>query len=181
MRIAPLTALLAAVAAASCGGGTNTTQQQQVSGSSAATANRANVSLDKNSYAVFPDADAGADPAVPAEQGGKGFKGDGWQTNATYELIGDPRAIRGGTFREYELDFPSTLRVYGPEANTVLNLMIQSTVYEQLLYLHPNTLDYIPGLATHWQISPDQLTYRFRLDPNARFSDGEPVVADDVV
>jgi microcin C transport system substrate-binding protein len=47
--------------------------------------------------------------------------------------------------------------------------------------LHPNTLDYIPALATHWQISPDKLTFRYRLDPNARWADGQPVVADDVV
>ncbi len=39
----------------------------------------------------------------------------------------------------------------------------------------------MPALATHWQISPDKLTYRFRIDPNARWSDGQPVVADDVV
>ncbi len=38
-----------------------------------------------------------------------------------------------------------------------------------------------PGLATHWQISPDHMTYRFRIDPNARFSDGQPVTAEDVV
>ena len=54
-------------------------------------------------------------------------------------------------------------------------------VYETLLTLHPTTLDYMPVLATHWQISPDKMTYRFRLDPNARFSDGQPVIADDVV
>ena len=39
----------------------------------------------------------------------------------------------------------------------------------------------MPSLASHWQISPDKLTYRFRLDPNARFSDGTPVTAEDVV
>ena len=38
-----------------------------------------------------------------------------------------------------------------------------------------------PVLATHWQVSPDRLTYRFRLDPNARFSNGAPVTAEDVV
>jgi microcin C transport system substrate-binding protein len=36
-------------------------------------------------------------------------------------------------------------------------------------------------LATHWQISEDRSTYRFRIDPNARWADGEPVTADDVV
>ena len=35
----------------------------------------------KADYPVFPDADKGADPAVPAEQGGRGFKGEGWTTN----------------------------------------------------------------------------------------------------
>ena len=47
--------------------------------------------------------------------------------------------------------------------------------------VHPATLRYIPSVATHWQISPDKLTYRFRINPNARFSDGTPVTSDDVV
>jgi microcin C transport system substrate-binding protein len=53
--------------------------------------------------------------------------------------------------------------------------------YEGLLLLHPTTLDYIPALATHWQISQDRRTFRFRINPNARWSDGMPVVAEDVV
>jgi microcin C transport system substrate-binding protein len=173
--------LLAALFVSACGGGTSQQQQPQASNTSAPAASRANVSTDKNAYPVFPNQDAGADPSVPAEQGGKGFKGEGWQTNTDYDLIGDPRGTRGGMYREFQLDFPSTLRLNGPEANTVLNSMIGSMVYETLLTLHPNSLDYMPALATHWQISPDKLTYRFRLDPNARWSDGQPVVADDVV
>ena len=174
--------LLSTVAAFACGGGTSNTQQQsQNSNSTAPVASRSNASTDKNSYSVFPNQDAGADPSVPAEQGGKGFKGDGWQTNTTYDLVGDPRAAKGGVYREFQLDFPSTLRLNGPEANTVLNSMIGGMVYETLLYLHPNSLDYMPGLATHWKVSPDKLTYWFRMDPNARWSDGQPVVADDVV
>ena len=39
----------------------------------------------------------------------------------------------------------------------------------------------MPALATHWQISPDKMTFRFRIDPNARFSDGTPVTGDDVL
>src|SRR5688572_29970796 len=68
-----------------------------------------NVSLNKDDYPVFPDVDAGADPSVSAEQGGKGFSGEGWETNTSYGLIGDPRAVKGGTFREATTDFPSTL------------------------------------------------------------------------
>jgi microcin C transport system substrate-binding protein len=137
-------------------------------------------SSDKGSYPVFPDADTGADPAVTAEQGGKGFAGTGWQTNTDYELIGDPRAIRGGLFQDELLEFPGTLRIFGPET-TILNYHLQTMVYDTLLDLHPTSLDFIPQLATHWQISDDKLEYRFRLNPNARFSDGQPVTADDVV
>src|SRR6185436_10417111 len=53
--------------------------------------------------------------------------------------------------------------------------------YETLLGLHPTTLEYIPGLATHWQISADKKTFRFRINPNARFSDGMPVTSEDVI
>ncbi|PYR81761.1 MAG: hypothetical protein DMF87_04170 [Acidobacteria bacterium] len=160
--------VVATLAAFACGGGTSNQQQPQASNTSAPAAKRGNVSMNKADYPVFPNADAGADPSVSAEQGGKGFKGDGWQTNTEYELIGDPRAVRGGTYREYQPDFPNTLRLYGPEANTQLNLMIGNMVYEALLSLHPNTLDYMPALATHWQISPDKMTFRYRIDPNAR-------------
>ena len=179
MRVAVHSALLACVVTLSVGCGGGPAPEAERTGTAPPAPSTA--ATDKSAYPVFPDADKGADPAVPADQGGRGFKGEGWETNTDYELIGDPRAVKGGVFREYQLDFPTTLRLNGPEANTVLNGMIGSLAYETLLNLHPTTLDYMPVLATHWQISPDKLTYRFRLDPNARFSDGMPVTADDVV
>ena len=141
---------------------------------------RGPVSMDKNDYSVFPDADAGADPSVSAEDGGAGFTGEGWETNLDFELIGDPRAVKGGSYRTDTSDFPGTLRVFGPDT-TILNQVIHNMAYETLLGMDPRTLEYIPALATHWQLSEDQLTYRFRLNPNARFSDGEPVTSEDVV
>ena len=150
------------------------------SGSSAPTASSGPVSANKDDYPVFPDADAGADSSVSVDQGGKGFTGEGWETNTQYDLIGDPRAVKGGVYREGLLDFPTTLRYYGPNV-TAWNAMVQSMVYETLLGLHPTTYEYIPGLASHWQISEDKKTFRFRIDPNARWSDGQPVTAEDVV
>ena len=181
MRTAPYFVVLSLIATLSvaCGGGS--APEERAGSSTAPATDGRQVATDKNAYPVFPNADSGADPSVPAEQGGKGFTGEGWETNADYDLIGDPRAVKGGVFREFQLDFPTTLRLNGPEANTVLNGMIGSMAYETLLGLHPTTLDYIPVLATHWQISADKMTYRFRIDPNARFSDGQPVTADDVI
>lgn len=169
---------LALVILAGCSGSTPGTPSDS---SSTSTAQPTNVSLNKDDYPVFPNAEAGADPAIPAEQGGKGFTGDGWETNTKFDLIGDPRAIKGGVFREFQSYFPGTLRIYGPESNLAAFSLIQNLSYETLLGLHPSTLEYIPALATHWQVSPDKLTYRYRIDPNARFSDGMPVTADDVV
>lgn len=183
MRVVAKSTLIAGLLSLSvaCGGGGGPEANRGGTTPASGGGPAANVNTDKNAYPVFPNADAGADPAVSPEQGGRGFKGEGWETNTDYDLIGDPRAIKGGTFREYQLDFPSTLRLNGPEANTVLNSMIGSMAYESLLTLHPSSLDWMPALATHWQVSPDKLTYRFRMDPNARFSDGQPVTSDDVV
>jgi microcin C transport system substrate-binding protein len=172
--------LVTALVFAACGGGTSNTQQPQASNPTAPAAGAANISTDKNGYPVFVDKDAGADPSVPPEQGGKGFTGEGWDTNTSFDLIGDPHAVKGGVFREGQPDYPATLRYIGPNLS-VWNATLHGLVYESLLGLHPTTLEYIPVVATHWQILPDKLTYRFRLDPNARFSDGTPVTADDVI
>ncbi len=174
-RLAPLLIVWLATVVA-CGG-----SAPEPEPASAGRTSALDVSLDKNDYPVLPNPDAGADPDVSADDGGRGFTGEGWETSTDYDLIGDPRAVKGGTLREYVLAFPGTLRMHGPESNTLLNFTIQGMVYESLLSLHPNTLEYMPVLATHWQTSEDRLTYRFRLDPNARWSDGEPVVAEDIV
>src|SRR5678816_3091856 len=52
--------------------------------STPATSN-SNAALNKDDYPVFPDPDSGADPSIPAEQGGKGFTGQGWETNTTFD------------------------------------------------------------------------------------------------
>jgi oligopeptide transport system substrate-binding protein len=38
-----------------------------------------------------------------------------------------------------------------------------------------------PGVAEHWEISPDGLTYTFHLRQNARWSNGEPLTSQDFV
>jgi microcin C transport system substrate-binding protein len=177
-----LLAALLIIVSLACGGSSTPSEEEAGTHSSSATsADNRSVSTNKDDYPVFPDADSGADPSVSAEQGGKGFTGKGWETNTSFDLIGDPRAVKGGTLRQAnQTDFPSTLRYVGPNV-TAWNLMLHTMVYETLLTLHPTTLDFIPALATHWQVSGDKRSFRFRLDPNARFSDGMPVTSADVV
>jgi len=173
--------VLIAALALGIGGCGKSSNPEPGSGSTSPVMPSGPVSTNKADYPVFPNADAGADPSVSAEQGGKGFTGKGWETNTDFDLIGDPRAIKGGVFRDYVPDFPGTLRMVGPESNSQFNYGITAMAYESLLGVHPTTLEFIPGLATHWQVSPDKMTYRFRIDPNARFSDGVPVTSEDVV
>ena len=80
-----------------CGG--SSAPEERGGGSTTPATNGRQVATDKNAYPVFPDADSGADPSVPADQGGRGFTGQGWATNTDFDLIGDPRAVKGGRFR----------------------------------------------------------------------------------
>lgn len=131
----------------------------------------------------------GADPAVSAEDGGNGFEeiaeAEGWETNEITEedldLIGSTDAVKGGEFTFAVTDFPATFRAYGKDENSQVTRMIHNQVYEGLIGLHPVTLEFVPGLASHWKVGEDGQTFWFRIDPNARFSDGHPVTTDDVL
>src|SRR5687767_13730316 len=111
------------------------------------TASNNDASFNKADYPVFINPDQGADPAVSAEQGGKGFTAEGWVTNLDFDLIGDPRAVKGGMFRDVATDFPTTLSPEGPNTS-LFNLTLKGMVYETLLNLHPTTMEYMPILAT---------------------------------
>ena len=58
---------------------------------------------------------------------------------------------------------------------------VLSALFEGLVAEHPKTLAPVPGTADHWTISPDLSSYRFHLRPDAKWSNGDPVTADDFV
>ena len=103
-----------------------------------------------------------------------------WQTNDTDPVFADPNAKRGGRFRTFMTSFPPTLRLVGPDSNSGFVQYLRANDLG-LVNQHPNTLNPIPELATHWAFDPDGRTVYFRLDPAARWSDGVPVTADDYV
>jgi len=128
---------------------------------------------------------AGADPKITAEDGGKGFEeialSKGWKTNTDYKAMGDPRAKKGGSLKMAFQAYPKTFRCYGKDENSAVTRMMYGLVYESLLSIDAETLDYRPSLASHWKIEDDNKTFWFRINPNARWSDGKPVTAYDVV
>ena len=58
--------------------------------------------------------------------------------------------------------------------------VIQS-LFEPLVTFEPGTLAPVPALAERWDISADGLTYTFHLRTDAKWSNGEPVTAQDCV
>jgi oligopeptide transport system substrate-binding protein len=56
-----------------------------------------------------------------------------------------------------------------------------TALLEGLVAPDPKTLDAAPGVAERWDISQDQLTYTFHLNRNAKWSNGDPVTAQDFV
>ena len=165
------------------GSGTEQTQGASASGDSdgeIVPAAWAKYDLDIPMVTYQWDPQAG-DKSVPAEQGGPGFTGEGWQTNMTFPALGVPEAVKGGALFTRIIDWPATLRMAGQHWNLWITYMIRDMCYSNLLRIHPITMEYIPALATHWWVSADKLTYRFRINPAARWNDGSEVAAADYV
>ncbi len=85
---------------------------------------------------------------------------------------------------------PSGRIVYGltlapsgidPHVNTSSELGIPLTsVYDTLVYLDPETGEFVPGLAQRWEVSDDGLVYTFYLKQGVTFHDGTPFDAEAV-
>lgn len=58
---------------------------------------------------------------------------------------------------------------------------IVGALFEGLVVPDQETLEPRPGVAERWEVSPDGLTYTFHLRADARWSDGEPLTAEDFV
>lgn len=64
-----------------------------------------------------------------------------------------------------------------PSAETGI---IARQVYDTLVYRHPQTRDFVPGLAQAWSIAENRLEYTFQLRSDVTFHDGTPFDADAV-
>ena len=65
--------------------------------------------------------------------------------------------------------------------NDIFGIRIAAQIFEGLTTKDPKTLQPRPGMAEHWEVSPDGYTYTFYLRKDARWSDGRPVTAQDFV
>jgi microcin C transport system substrate-binding protein len=102
-----------------------------------------------------------------------------WHDGSDVPEFSAPEAKRGGTEYSWILDFPRTLRFAGPDAAGSFRSFILDDNALSLTMKQPNTGQYYPGLAKAWAYASDGRTMYFKLDPDARYSDGVPVKADD--
>ncbi len=89
-----------------------------------------------------------------------------------------PDAVVGGEFSIYGGPYPKSFNYY-LDLN-VFSAQLFGSMYENLLSYNSQTLEFEPALADRWTLSADKMTFTFHLDPAARWSDGQPVTAEDV-
>ena len=77
--------------------------------------------------------------------------------------------------------FQTHLELLEKETQSQLNGVIETMVYETLLNFDAETFNLEPQIATHWRVLSDSMTFLFRIDPNAKFSDGREVTSRDVI
>ncbi|MBC2705306.1 extracellular solute-binding protein [Desulfobacula sp.] len=99
-----------------------------------------------------------------------------WMTNESDPVFSSEKAVKGGILHSAVTSFPMTFRVVGPDSNGSFRSAILDNQLS-LINIHPNTDHIIPELATHWAFGDDKKTMYFKLDKNARWSDGKPVTA----
>jgi microcin C transport system substrate-binding protein len=104
-----------------------------------------------------------------------------WTTNLDEPELGSPDALKGGTFHTFIPggSYPPTIRPLGREANNSFRSFHWDDIEMSLTSLHPGTGKPIPGLADRWAVAADGQTVYFRIDKDARWSDGKDVKSGD--
>ncbi len=102
-----------------------------------------------------------------------------WRTNDEPPFA-DQAAKKGGVFHTTINSFPLTFRLYGPNSASggFVGYNRRFGMWG-LTSLHPSSHQITPLLATHWAVLSDNRTVFYRLDKNAKWSDGAPLTADD--
>src|SRR5690606_17467983 len=57
---------------------------------------------------------------------------------------------------------------------------VSQFIFDQVLTINPDTMEFEPHVAKAWEISDDNLTYTFYVRDDVRFHDGVPLTAHDV-
>lgn len=77
---------------------------------------------------------------------------------------------------------PNTVATLDPIKSAAAgDIQVFGQIYARLLKANPEGTELGPGLAERWESTPDKTVWTFYLREDLKFSDGEPLTADDVV
>jgi len=110
-----------------------------------------------------------------------------WENGADLQEFSSPEAKKGGIYRGSIQDFPRTLRIIGPDANGSFRPYILDYNLMQYAHRHPNFTEvkeggfhFFPGVAESWALDYEGKQVFIKINPDARWSDGEPITTEDV-
>jgi oligopeptide transport system substrate-binding protein len=101
----------------------------------------------------------------------------GCSTEATSRYYGKTEAPKDDVLRYISGSEPESLDP--PVATGQPEARIMMALYDSLVEYDPKTLDPIPSVAESWEIGSGGTEYVFHLRKNARFSNGDPIKAQD--
>jgi microcin C transport system substrate-binding protein len=109
-----------------------------------------------------------------------------WEDGMDLPEFASPKATKGGTLRSRLQDFPRTLRIVGPDSNGGFRPFILDDVVMQYARRHPNNTElrdggfyFHPGIAESWALDRERKQVFVKINPEARWSDGEPITVED--
>lgn len=132
-------------------------------------------------YAEHPDFFRMKSPAdVPADLV--------WEDGMDLPEFSSSDAKKGGTLRGRLQDFPRTLRIIGPDSNGSFRPFILDYNFMQYAQRHPNETGvrqggfyFFPAIAEKWALDYDGKQVYVKINPEARWSDGEPITVEDAM
>jgi microcin C transport system substrate-binding protein len=108
-----------------------------------------------------------------------GFGLTGYAIQLSNVPVGDPHAIRGGELNLQTSDFPKSFNYF---VNTAVDTAaVFGLVYDNLMSLNYNTLEFEPLIAKSITVSADKKLFTVKIDPRAKWADGKPITAKDLL
>lgn len=95
-----------------------------------------------------------------------------------FDPVASAQAVPCGELNLWGSAMPKSLNMW--QDYNSFSVSIMGMLFEPLVSLHSTRDEPLGILATAWTISPDNMTYTFKLDPRARWSDGTAITAYDV-
>jgi len=87
-----------------------------------------------------------------------------------------------GPRADFTMVQPNDFHTLDPQRMTYQHdIGLARAIHETLVIMDPERGGALPGTAERWEMSPDGLTWTFHLRPDARWSNGDPVVAQDFI